>query len=184
MQFPTIDSANFKVWITEWACLSGKTRKGLRIKKLHIVWSKELVQDDIQGIAIIRGGMIVERIPISDLLIAPDPIISKHIFGYVEGDLGVQHKLKECEDPTHYRFTKKAGWGNKNIYQAIKDYVAAQMQCFASAKLGSTLGKSSTGDYATLKEFNALLKSIGIDVVTLSPQHHPKYNRKGQFKFP
>ena len=161
LQFPNADSANFKVWITEWACLSGKTRKGLRIKTLHIVWSKDPVQEDIQGIAIIRGGMVVERIPISDLLIAPDPIISKHIYGYVEGDLGVQHKLKECEDPTHYRFTKKAGWGNKNIYQAIKDYVSAQMQNFSSSKLGSTLGKSSSGDYATLKEFNSLLRSIG-----------------------
>ena len=77
-------------------------------------------------------------------------------------------------NPTHYRFTKKAGWGNKNIYQAIKDYVAAQMQCFSSAKLGSTIGKSSTGDYATLKEFNTLLKSIGIDVETLSPPTSPK----------
>ena len=56
LQFPTIDSANFKVWITEWACLTGKSRKGLRIKKLHIVWSKDPIQDDIQGIAIIRGG--------------------------------------------------------------------------------------------------------------------------------
>ncbi len=174
LQFPTIDSADFKVWITEWACVPGKSRKGLRIKRLHIVWSKEPLSDDIQGIAIIRGGMIVERMPISDLLIAPDPIISKHTYGYVEGDLGVQHKLKECEDPTHYRFTKKAGWGNKNIYQAIKDYVAAQMQHFSSAKLGSQLGKSSTGDYATLKEFNSLLKSIGIDIEVLSPPTPPR----------
>ncbi|MGD0202410.1 MAG: hypothetical protein ABSC20_00710 [Candidatus Bathyarchaeia archaeon] len=182
MHFPSVDSENFKVWITEWACLSGKTRKGLRIKKLHIVWSKDPVQDDIQGIAIIRGGMVVERIPISDLLIAPDPIISKHIYGYVEGDLGVQHKLKECEDPTHYRFTKKAGWGNKNIYQAIKDYVAAQMQYFSSSKLGSTIGKSATGDYATLKEFNTLLKSIGIDVLTLSPPIPPKTQPQRTFQ--
>ncbi len=33
--------------------------------------------------------MVVENIPISDLLVAPDPIILKHIYGYVEGDLGV-----------------------------------------------------------------------------------------------
>ena len=43
-------------------------RRGLRIKKLHICWSRNLVREDIRGIAVVRGGMVVERIPVPELL--------------------------------------------------------------------------------------------------------------------
>jgi hypothetical protein len=173
LQFPTSDSPEYKIWIKEWGSLKGKTRKGLSVKKLHVVWSKNQVRDDIAGIAVLRGGMVVERIPISDLLVAPDPMLSQHIYGYVEGDMGVQYLLKACEDPTHYKFTRKGGWGRKNIYGAIKDYVSTQVQLFAAQKLGFKSGKAATGDYATLKEFNNILKSLGIQLEEFSPPTVP-----------
>jgi hypothetical protein len=173
LQFPSSDSTEFKTWIKEWGPLKGKTRKGLFVKKLCVIWSKDTVEQDIAGIAVLRSGMVVERIPISDLFVAPDLTLSKHVYGYVEGDGGVQYKLKTCEDPTHYEFTKKGGWGHKNIYGAIKDYVSGQVQLFAAEKLGLKSGKAATGDYATLREFNLLLKSLGIQLEEISPPPPP-----------
>jgi len=167
VKLPTADSEDYKVWIKDWLPIGGKTRKGLCIKKLQIVWSKKPVEKDLRGIAVLRGGMVVERIPAAELLPASDPELPEHIYGYAEGDLGVEFLLKKIEDPTHYKFTKKGGWGKKNVFGAVKECISTQFQLFANQKLGSAEGTTETKDYSLIKKFNQLLNSL--DVPLLDP---------------
>ncbi len=166
--FPSLDTQDLKVWSKDRLPLDRKTSKGVMLNKLRFCWNKEQVAEDIRGIAIIRGGMVVERIPIPDLLPSADPDLSKRIYGYVEGDMGVELLLKKTEDPTHYRFGKRAGWGRKNIYGVIKDIVSGQLQLFASEKLGAEKGKTEEKDYQTIKQFNSIVKAVGISLEHLS----------------
>jgi len=177
LQLPAQDSTDYKTWIKEMLPIGGKTRKGLCIKKLHIVWSKKPVENDLKGIAVLRGGMVVERIPVAELLLASDPELIEHVYGYAEGDMGVEYLLKKIEHPTHYKFTKKGGWGKKNVFGAVKECIAVQFQLFANEKLGSAMGKTETGDYSLIKRFNQLLKTLEVSLldpsITAPPPPQP-----------
>lgn len=171
LTFPDRDSKEIKVWIKDWIPIQRARKrarmrgfKGLQIKKLRMCWSKEPVAEDIRGIAVIRGGMVVERIPVSDLLSGAEPALMEHIYGYVEGDMGVQLKLKLIEDPTHYRFRKRTSWGHKNIFGLIKEYVSGQLQIFADEKLGLKKGVRETEDVAAIRNFNRIMKALRISV--------------------
>jgi len=178
MKLPTTDSTDYKVWNKDMLSIGDKSRKYLCIKKLQIVWSNEPVAKDLTGIAILRGGMVVERIPVADLSPTSSPELSEHVYGYVEGDMGVEYLLKKIEHPTHYKFTKKGGWGKKNIFGTIRECVAAQFQLFANEKLGSEKGTTKTGDLSVINKFNQLIKALDISlldptVVTIQGPHPP-----------
>lgn len=167
LRFPEQDSKDIKVWIKEWIKLREPKRKklsGLHIKKLHICWSKTPLQEDIQGIAVLRGGMVIERIPIADMILVGETKLTEHIYGYIEGDMGVQHKLKLIEDPTHYRFRRRGGWGRKNIYGQIREYISGQLQVFADKKLGLKRGVRESEDVTAIKTFNRIMKAMKISI--------------------
>jgi len=170
LKFPSSDSKDYKVWIREGVIIRGTSKRGLRVKKLYICWSRNPIREDIRGIAVLRGGMVVERIPVTELLSNAEPELSQHIYGFVEGDMGVQYLLKKIEDPTHYRFRRRGGWGRKNIFGVMKEYVAGQIQLFAREKLGLEKETTKTArDVETIKTFNKLLKVVGVSIFSPSP---------------
>jgi hypothetical protein len=162
LAFPSSDTKDLKVWTKDKLPIKRKSIKGLCISRLQICWNSKPVKEDIRGIAVIRGGMVIENIPVVDLLPSVDIELSKRIYGYVEGDMGVQFLLKKIEDPTHYKFGKKGGWGQKNIFGAIKDVVSGELQEFANEKLGLKKGTTEARDYLTIQEFNRIMKAIGL----------------------
>jgi len=155
---PRGDSRDAKVWIREWDPVRAGRRRHY-IRKLHLCWVRKPLADDIKGVAVLRGGMVVERIPISDLAALP-PQISDHIYGFVEGDDGVDFLLKKIEDPTHYKFSR-LGWG-KNMFAQVKSYVSRELQLFAREKLGVERPERARSLFHVVRKFNRILKALDI----------------------
>lgn len=163
LKFPPDDTKDVKVWIREWDPIrKGYKIRALSIRKLHLCWSEKPLAEDVKGIMVIRGGMVVERVPVSELMTGAPPKITDHIYGYVEGDEGVQFQLKTIEDPTHYKFRRKGGWGKKNIFGTMLAYVSEQLQQFAQKKLGLEKTKKIKDFASLLKRFNRIVRSLGI----------------------
>ncbi|MCK4481615.1 hypothetical protein KAU55_00200 [Candidatus Bathyarchaeota archaeon] len=179
LNFPSSDSKNIKIWKKEWVVVKrskSKQLRGISLKKLHLCWNRDPISEDIRGIAVLRGGMVVERIPITELIAGFDVTLADHIYGYVEGDLGAEFLLKKIEGPTHYRFKRRGGWGRKNIFGVIKEYISGQLQLFARDKLGQKESKKEPEDFDTIRAFNRLIKSLNISVLaaTFSTERHPR----------
>ena len=164
---PNKDSDEAKVWIKEWTPLR-PGRKELNIRRLHLCWSKRELAEDVKGVAVIRGGMVVERIPVSDLATLPQQI-SDHIYGCAEGDDGVQLLLKKSEDPTHYKFSR-LGWGKSTFIQ-VKNYVSRELQLFAREKLGLESAERPRSFYQAVKKFNRILKNLGLNPFEIHIDH-------------
>jgi len=124
--FSTKDTKNYKVWMPKGTSLSIKG--GYRIKALHIVKKiKGVVPEELQGVAIQRGGMKICSIPIK--YVPKD--ITDSLYGYITLDKKLDEAIKSDENPEHYGFDFK-----RSLPRAIKQYIEDELTKFAREKLG------------------------------------------------
>lgn len=76
---------------------------GLKIKKISLCYLGEKdVPEYYKGIAIQRGGMVIERLPTVELL---DEDFSSKIYGTVEMESKLESEMHGLEGPEHYNFS-------------------------------------------------------------------------------
>jgi hypothetical protein len=145
---PTIDSSDAKVWLVENASLDFSGQR-YRIKRLHVVHRPNFaVRQEIQGVALIRGGMVVQRLPMRFV----PPRVANAITGYVEFDEELDQEMKRAEHPTHYTFDMRRGIGYR-----VKQWVEDELAKFGNAKLG--LGGQSAAN-AEARRRDAELRAL------------------------
>ena len=163
LKFPSKDTDDIKVWIQEWDPI-GIYGKKFNIRKLHLCWMKQPLAQDVRGIAILRGGMVVERVSVSELMAGLPSEISEHTYGYIEGDDGVQYLLKKVEDPTHYRFKRRGmmAYGRQNILARVLTYASKEFRQFIQKKLGFKEHEKTRNFTQLLHRFSRIMKKLGI----------------------
>ena len=127
LRLPPQDSSRYKVWLVE---NRGVTSVGetLKVKRMHVAFDNEgSVSQELQGVALVRGGMVVMRLPMQNVA----QHIASAVTGYVEFDEDLDLAMKALEAPTHYEFNLRRGFGF-----AVKQLVSEQLAQFAAAKLG------------------------------------------------
>ena len=160
LRFPTEDSKSVKVWIRR-DCLLKRGKRSTRVKMLNLCFLESPPPEDVRGIAILRGGMVITRFPVSDLTDLP-PEKADRIYGFFEGDMGTEELLKKVEDPTHYGFIRTASAFGRGIVPQIRAFLANELRRFAEEKLGIEVKERPAGFYQLLRDFNRLLKELGI----------------------
>jgi hypothetical protein len=154
---PQEDSGEVKVWIKNWDPLTSR-RRSLRAKRLHL-WHSPSPSPDMVGIAVLRSGMVITRIPAGELVDLPSEVANK-ICGYIEVDEGAETLLKREEDPTHYGFKRTATAFGRGIVADIRNYLARQLREFAETKLGLRPDERPAGFRELLKRFNMLIRNL------------------------
>jgi len=123
---PVRDTKDYKVWAQKGNLLPVKG--GYRIKVLHIVKkTKGAVPEELQGVAIQRGGMKICSIPFR--YVPKD--VTDSVYGYITLDKKLDGAIKANENPEHYGFDFK-----KSLPRAIKQYIEDELTKFAREKLG------------------------------------------------
>ena len=100
---------------------------------IHLVWSKKPIEKDIRGIALLRGGMLIQRMP------GPAEI-ADNLYGYVRMSPSLEKVMREVEHPTHCHFTMTSG-----LPMQLRKMVEQACQKFAETRLGF---KTPKGDQA------------------------------------
>lgn len=127
LKLPEADSERYRVWLRENQRLPHGSERYL-IKRLHVVHdSHGPVAPEIQGVALLRGGMVVMRLPMRYVPAS----LAASITGYVEFDERLDIEMKRVEEPTHYAFNLRRGVGF-----AVKQWVEQELARFAAEKLG------------------------------------------------
>lgn len=126
-KLPERDSRDFKVWLKENLSLPVDGER-YRIKRLHFVYRKgEPVPEDLQGIAIQRGGMKVTALPMR--WVSKD--IAERVYGYVTLERDLELAMLEDEGVEHYSYDFK-----RALPKALKRVVENELAAFGRAKLG------------------------------------------------
>ena len=114
---------------------------------LHLVHSKKPIKEDIRGIALVRGGMVIKRLPVS----GPTDIAG-NIYGYVRMSPSLEAEMRKLEHPTHCDFDLTRGVGI-----ALRRMVEGAVQEFIRSKLG--VG-APEGDNANLAAANRAVSKM------------------------
>ena len=156
---PTKDSRSYKVWITKNILLPVKG--GYRIKTLHIVRKMGgPVPEELQGVAIQRGGMKV-----CSILIKYVPKeVTDSVYGYITFDKKLDHAIKADENPEHYGFDFK-----RSLPRAVKQYIEDELAKFAREKLGLGVDprkvqheKQSNAEQRAVYAINKIANKLGL----------------------
>ncbi len=101
------DSGRFKVWYRKNQRLEvGGVRH--TIKRAHFVHDGDgPVRPELQGIALVRGGMVVMRLKMTGV----PRTVAAAVTGFVEFDEALDLEMKRLEAPTHYDFNLRRGAG-------------------------------------------------------------------------
>ena len=96
-----------------------------RIKRLVLRYAPDTnMPDSVRGIAIQRGGMTIERIPIEDLARERG---MNDIYGWLEMEKTLEEDMKEnCEGPEHFNFT----W-TINPARRLRNWLKPRVRVFA-----------------------------------------------------
>lgn len=157
---PLNDSGSTKVWHRENVAVDfGGTR--FRIKRIHLACiGAAPLRPEIQGVALIRGGMVVTRLP---MRFVPAKIATA-VTGFVEFDEDLDQALKRVEHPTHYAFEMRRGIGLR-----VKQWVEDELAKFAVAKLGvggqppaNVEARRRDAELRALDEINRLARQLGL----------------------
>ncbi len=131
-----------------------------RIKKLYLVYSPtDEMPEDIRGIAIQRGGMMIERRKPPYL---PKAITNK-IFGYICFDRNLDQEMAKQESSTHYTFS----W-RKRFPRSVKEFYEKHISDFAKevGLIPNPEGKKNRlrkeAEKKALFAANRLAKALGI----------------------
>ena len=154
------DTTRFKVWFKENQHFDfGGIRYG--IKRAHFSYdSQGPVRPEVQGIGLIRGGMLVDRVGMPGV---PQDTAAR-VTGYVEFDEALDLEMKRVEAPTHYTFTLRRGPALR-----MKRWLEEELTAFASAKLGVGAGRHESGERVrrdaerrALDELNRRARELGL----------------------
>lgn len=126
-KLPKKDSRDFKIWLKENSTLAVDGGQ-YRIKRLHFVYRKgERVPEDMQGIAIQRGGMKVTALPMR--WVSKD--IAERVYGYATLERDLELAMLENEGVEHYSYDFK-----RVIPKALKRLLEDELATFGRRKLG------------------------------------------------
>lgn len=120
------DSRKFKVWIKRNHRVPVSFGE-VKIKNLHMVYSKEPVPEDIRGIAIQRDGMKICAIEPRYL----GREFAERLYGYINFDADTEERLLEDEGIEHYSYDFRRAFPG-----AIKRFIEDEMMIFGREKLG------------------------------------------------
>jgi len=146
---------------------------------IHLVYAKSKpVAEDIRGIALVRGGMVIKRIPVtgsSELA---------NIYGYVRMSPSLEEEMKKLENPTHCDFDLNRGAG-----LALRHLVEAAGQEFAQKKLGMGGVKSNqpTQEAADrgIAKMKEVAKKLGLKLpITSRPPAEPRDRTERHAEWP
>jgi hypothetical protein len=157
---PEADVKNVKVWHRPNATIDFGGHR-YRIKGLHVMHrAGGSVRPELQGVSLIRGGMVVTRLPMRYV----PPKIANAVTGYVEFDEELDREMKAVEHPTHYTFDMKRG-----VPYRLKQWVEEELQKFATEKLGiggqpsvNVEARRREAELRALAEINRLAKDLGL----------------------
>jgi len=158
-KFPDEDSNRFKIWSKRNIKLP--QAPNYSIDHLHIVYdSKNIIEEDLRGIFIQRGGMKVCSIPIKYI----DKTIANSIYGFIKLSKDLETKMQEDEGIEHYSFDFK-----KQIPKLVKQFIEDELEKFIRDKLGINIGdkpktyeKEKSAELKALYQVNSIAKQLGI----------------------
>ena len=137
LRLPVTDGERFKVWHRENSQFDFGGER-YKIKRAHFVHDADgPVRPELEGIALIRGGMVVTRIEMTGV---PKKIAAA-VTGYVEFDEALDLEMKRLEAPTHYTFNLRRGVG-----QRVKHWVEDELGQFSAEKLGVGADKKEAAE--------------------------------------
>lgn len=167
-KLPEKDDGSFKVWGPKENVSLVVDGQRYKIKKLHFVYSNDPVLEDIQGIAIQRGGMKITTIPMP---YAPRDIANK-VYGYVTLEPDLELALLKEEGPEHYSYVFR-----KAIPKALKRIIENELSAFGREKLGlwvdpAVKQKETENEAAkqAVYTINRIARKLGIAVRGFPPE--------------
>jgi hypothetical protein len=157
---PRADTKRYKVWLRENQRIDVAGSRYV-IKRGHFAFDANgAVRPEIQGIGIVRGGMLVQRLPVPGI---PSDVAAR-ITGYVEFDSDLDTEMKRLESPNHYTFNLRRGVGLR-----VKHWVEDELGNFAAEKLGVGRERGANTERArrdaekrALDELNRRARELGL----------------------